>query len=404
MGGAGCRVVTRASVNGTAALRTTMLVNGGVNAAGAEAAYVINNQGNLSGRAPSAPARVASSPAAIGGAAGPSGGTLATQLGQRSTSLTAHAATGGVNFFGGFSGSVVNQTINGQPVNYGQAALSGGVNTAAGAVSSVTMPSGSGMTTLNQTSYFGPRTVSGAVNVGGTNTQAMYLQGGAGAAQGATYDVFTDWSAASQPSGPARRGGRVGLCLALGSSSRSSVRPRRRTVGATTAVGPRVGAGPRVRRAPHAARPCSRASSDVWRSGQALGQPDAWNLTWCLGPARRPGRRLGALFAARSRRPGGRVSTPEPPRTGAVLLTWTDGDDEHRLEAPGADRVAAAVRALDGDRRSVVSILRGEARLDVGGDARGAMMVYESDDHADHRTTWHHLTILTVLPARTRWP
>ena len=69
-------------------------------------------------------------------------------------------------------------------MNYGQAALSGGVNTATGGASSVTMPSGSGMTTLNQTSYFGPRTVSGAFNLGGTNTQSMYLQGGAGAAQG----------------------------------------------------------------------------------------------------------------------------------------------------------------------------------------------------------------------------
>ena len=47
MGGAGAAWATRASVNGTAALRTTMLVNGGVNAAGAEAAYVINNRGNL---------------------------------------------------------------------------------------------------------------------------------------------------------------------------------------------------------------------------------------------------------------------------------------------------------------------------------------------------------------------
>ena len=98
------------------------------------------------------------------------------------------------------------------------------------------------------------------------------------------------------------------------------------------------------------------------------------------------------LFAARSRRPGGRPASPEPPPAGSVLLTWTDGDSEHRLEAPGADRVAAAVRALDGDRRSAVSILRGEAHLDVGGDARGAMIVYESDDHTDHRTTWHHLT------------
>ncbi|QBR92879.1 DUF6531 domain-containing protein [Nocardioides euryhalodurans] len=192
VGGAGAAWATRASVNGTAALRTTMLVNGGVNAAGAEAAYVINNRGNLTWQGAVGAGAGGFVSGAIGGAAGPSGGTLATQLGQRSTSLTAHAATGGVNFFGGFSGSVVNQTINGQPVNYGQAALSGGVNTATGAVSSVTMPSGSGMTTLNQTSYFGPRTVSGAFNLGGTNTQSMYLQGGAGAAQGATYDVFSD--------------------------------------------------------------------------------------------------------------------------------------------------------------------------------------------------------------------
>ena len=192
VGGAGAAWATRASVNGTAALRTTMLVNGGVNAAGAEAAYVINNHDNLTLQGALAAGTGGFVSGAIGGAAGPMGGTAATRLGQTSTSLTAYGAAGGVNFFGGFTGSVVNQTINGQPVNYGAAALSGGVNSATGATSQRLLPGGNGMNTLSQTSYFGPRTVGGAFNLGGGNTQAMYGQAAGGAVQGATYDVFSD--------------------------------------------------------------------------------------------------------------------------------------------------------------------------------------------------------------------
>ena len=179
----------------------------------------------------------------------------------------------------------------------------------------------------------------------------------------------------------------VGLCLGLGIVVPLFREVPPLTVGVTVAVGLVIGAALGILTG--AARGVAVLVGLLGgvAVGQALGVPDAWNLSWSL--ALLAGLVVGSvLFAARSRRPGGRPASPEPPPAGSVLLTWTDGDDEHRLEAPGADRVAAAVRALDGDRRSVVSILRGEARLDVGGDARGAMMVYESDDHTDHRTTW----------------
>ena len=92
-----------------------------------------------------------------------------------------------------------------------------------------------------------------------------------------------------------------------------------------------------------------------------------------------------------------RSRTPEQDRqeqeaaAATVRLTWDDGAEECQLLDPDRDTALDAVRALDGERRTTVSIFRGARRLDVAGDARGALMVYQSDDRTDPRTPWHHL-------------
>jgi hypothetical protein len=78
--------------------------------------------------------------------------------------------------------------------------------------------------------------------------------------------------------------------------------------------------------------------------------------------------------------------TPRPRRTpgpGAqVRVVQDDGDEQvETVDAPPAD-VRAALAALDGGTRTALSVLRGDARLDVGGDASGPMVVYQCDDVA----------------------
>jgi hypothetical protein len=120
----------------------------------------------------------------------------------------------------------------------------------------------------------------------------------------------------------------------------------------------------------------------------ALG--DRWYLTWLFTYF------VGVLlsFTLRSRLDrNARGAAPEQAADpDAVVVRWAVGDRSEEVVDPGPDRVLDAVRALDGDQRTAVSLLRGRRRLDVFGDARRAVLVLQSDDHADHRTAWHHVT------------
>jgi RHS repeat-associated protein len=189
VGGGAAMWATRASRGGVAALRTTMAVNAGVNTLGAEAGYVIKNRENLTLQGALAAGAGGALSGAIGGAAGPAGGTIARQLGQKSTGLLAQGATFAGNFTGGFGGSVLADRVNGQPIDVGNALISGSVNGVGGAVASHVAPSGHGMSTLNSASYFGPRTLQGALNGAATNTQALYSQAATGTGLGLTFDL-----------------------------------------------------------------------------------------------------------------------------------------------------------------------------------------------------------------------
>jgi len=188
VGGAAGMWASRASTAGTAALRTTMLVNAGVGAGGSEATYLIKNHDHLSVQGALGAAAGGGVGGAIGGAAGPMGGTIARQLGQKATGLLATSVTGGINFAGGFGGSVVASTVAGQPVSLSGAALSGTVNAGGGYVGGHLFP-GRGQTTLSQMSYFGTRSGGGVMNLGAVNTQALYGSAFTGAAIGGTADL-----------------------------------------------------------------------------------------------------------------------------------------------------------------------------------------------------------------------
>lgn len=85
-------------------------------------------------------------------------------------------------------------------------------------------------------------------------------------------------------------------------------------------------------------------------------------------------RRARAGLPPTSRR---RAPVPGPAQ---LRVVRDDGADQvETVDAPAAD-VREILHALDGRTRTAFSVLRGTARLDVGGDASGAMVVYQCDD------------------------
>jgi hypothetical protein len=80
--------------------------------------------------------------------------------------------------------------------------------------------------------------------------------------------------------------------------------------------------------------------------------------------------------------------TAEPDTT---HLWWDSDGTPQRLDDPSADDLWRRIAALDGHHHSYVSLLRGDARLDVAGSA-SALMVFQSESAHDHRSVWHHLT------------
>lgn len=93
-----------------------------------------------------------------------------------------------------------------------------------------------------------------------------------------------------------------------------------------------------------------------------------------------------------SAQPSASKGEPVLPTGDALRALWDEGEEEVETLDPAEPQVFTAVRALDGENRTFVSLFRGTGRLDVAGDARGAVMVFHSDDRSDHRTAWHHLT------------
>ncbi|WP_152364026.1 Imm1 family immunity protein [Microlunatus speluncae] len=105
------------------------------------------------------------------------------------------------------------------------------------------------------------------------------------------------------------------------------------------------------------------------------------------------GGHLRAVRAGTGKRPtttgDGDPSGPAPDR---MVCNPGEDEDEVVLAAPSPEAVSAAIDALDGSERTVISLFRGPARLDLSGSAAGPMMVYFSADHAARRPEWSHLT------------
>ena len=81
------------------------------------------------------------------------------------------------------------------------------------------------------------------------------------------------------------------------------------------------------------------------------------------------------------------------PATGVLLrMVQDDGPDDVETTDPSVDDVRRAVTALDGRRRTGVSVFRGVSRLDVGGDAAGPVVVYRCADVSTPRPAWAALT------------
>lgn len=75
-----------------------------------------------------------------------------------------------------------------------------------------------------------------------------------------------------------------------------------------------------------------------------------------------------------------------------LLATWFDQHVDCERREPHPESVLDAIRRLDGDGCSLVSVLRGHARLDVGGDARAGLIVQQTDNRHRWPHGGHHLT------------
>lgn len=73
------------------------------------------------------------------------------------------------------------------------------------------------------------------------------------------------------------------------------------------------------------------------------------------------------------------------PNRGAasLLVQWSNGRQEYEEREATAESLEEKISSLDGKTATIVSALRGPARMDFCGDARGAMVVFYNPDTTD---------------------
>lgn len=179
-GGGFASWASAASTGGTAALRTAVLVNGGVGGVSGGVSYAVTAGDDFTWQGLTASVTGGVVAGSVGGAAGPSGGTIArTVFGQSSTGALAIGTSAVINGLGSSAGNLTSQMIAnpGEPINWGSVGVSGAFSTGTSVLSAQSwypVPASQGTGTLSQMSYFGTRTPSGLVNFGAPNTQAMW--------------------------------------------------------------------------------------------------------------------------------------------------------------------------------------------------------------------------------------
>ena len=101
----------------------------------------------------------------------------------------------------------------------------------------------------------------------------------------------------------------------------------------------------------------------------------------------------GSIVGAHLRYLADRKGTAVQPSTGGsgLRVQWQVGRKQFEEGDGTAASLEQRIGALDGSKQSVVSALRGTARMDFCGDARGAMVVYFSPDTRSEER-WSFLT------------
>ncbi|MGL3807891.1 hypothetical protein ACSYDW_17570 [Paeniglutamicibacter sp. R2-26] len=95
----------------------------------------------------------------------------------------------------------------------------------------------------------------------------------------------------------------------------------------------------------------------------------------------------GSIVGAHFRYLADRKNAGDEARAGSsgLRVQWQVGRRQFEESAGAGATLEQKIGALDGSKRSVVSALRGTARMDCCGDANGAMVVYFSPDTSDDK-------------------
>lgn len=108
--------------------------------------------------------------------------------------------------------------------------------------------------------------------------------------------------------------------------------------------------------------------------------------TWIFGAV--SGGILGAhlRFKADQRHQAGATAD-----SSSLRIEWNTGGKEFKKQAATVGELEEKIRDLDGRTSTIVSAVRGQARMDFCGDAQGAMVVFHSPDARDE-DRWSLLT------------